>query len=227
MTKDDYLELIKNHRKKLNCIDKLLLETEVMIQNGYPVNEIYGKFLSVVEQTEKFNLLMRELPVYTGEPRVLSDVYEIVEKTVNIEIGYTEQGWFCVKMPWLLQKKEHGNNSYIRSILYPAMEKFFKNKVRYKPKDAVLVYRHVYEEESPEKKMRDHDNIEINQVSDIVAFFAMKDDAPWYCEHFYMSAKDKTCRTEVYVVPQDEFEEFIKIRKKMLSGGPKLYDLRH
>ena len=75
--------------------------------------------------------------------------------------------------------------------------------------------------------MRDHDNIEINQVSDIVAFFAMKDDAPWYCEHFYMSAKDKTCRTEVYVVPQDEFEEFIKIRKNMLSGGPKLYDLRH
>ena len=110
MTKEDYLDLIKSHRKKLNCIDKLLFETEVMIQEGYPVNEIYGKFLSVVEQTEKFNLLMRELPVYTGEPRALSDVYEIVEKTVNIEIGYTEQGWFCVKMPWLLQKKEHGNN---------------------------------------------------------------------------------------------------------------------
>ena len=128
MTKDDYLELIKSHRKKLNCIDKLLFETEVMMQGGYPVKEIYGKFLSVVEQTEKFNLLMRELPVYTGDPTAFNDVYEIVEKTVNIEIGYTEQGWFCVKMPCLLQKKEHGNNRYIRSILYPAIEKFFKNK---------------------------------------------------------------------------------------------------
>ena len=40
----------------------------------------------------------------------------------------------------------------------------------------MLVYRHVYDKDYPERNMRDHDNIEINQVTDIVALFTMVDD---------------------------------------------------
>ena len=72
--------------------------------------------------------------------------------------------------------------------------------------------------------MRDHDNIEINQVTDIVAFFTMVDDNPACCEHFYMSAKGKGNRTEVYVIPRNEFEEFLKILQEMPEEGVPLYE---
>ena len=94
------------------------------------------------------------------------------------------------------------------------------------PKQAVLVYRHVYEESHPEKQMRDHDNIEINQVSDCIALWAMEDDSPTYCEHFYMSARGDKSRTEVYVIPHDEFGEFVKIKDSMPKEGVKLYEFR-
>ena len=94
------------------------------------------------------------------------------------------------------------------------------------PKQAVLVYRHVYEESHPEKQMRDHDNIEINQVSDCIVLWAMEDDSPKYCEHFYMSARGDKSRTEVYVIPREEFSEFLRIRDNMPKEGVKLYDFR-
>jgi hypothetical protein len=72
-----------------------------------------------------------------------------------------------------------------------------------------------------------YDNIEINQVSDCIALWAMEDDSPKYCEHFYMSARGDKSRTEVYVIPREEFGEFVKIRDNMPKEGVKLYDFRH
>ena len=59
MTKDDYLELIKSHRKKLNCIDKLLLETDGPYQSLHQGSEAYTWF--IVEQ-------LQHLEKITGYP---------------------------------------------------------------------------------------------------------------------------------------------------------------
>lgn len=58
--------------------------------------------------------------------------------------------------------------------------------------------------------MRDHDNIEINMVSDIVAMYVMPDDGPQVCSHYYCSAGGTTERTEVYVVPKQEFQTWLE-----------------
>lgn len=53
--------------------------------------------------------------------------------------------------------------------------------------------------------MRDHDNIETNMVSDIVAMYVMPDDAPTVCSHYEYSVMGEDDRTEVYVIPKTDF----------------------
>lgn len=212
-----------------NELTKIIEEMRKVIDNfeNLSYEEKNNRFLKLVALHEKACLKMRKFPSYLGNPNAKEEVQKIIDEVMNVEIGYTEQGWFCVRMPFLLPKKESGSSEYVKNMLYSALSKFFKNKVRDVPKQAVLVYRHVYEESHPEKQMRDHDNIEINQVSDCIVLWAMEDDSPKYCEHFYMSARGDKSRTEVYVIPREEFGEFVKIRDNMPKEGVKLYDFRH
>ena len=103
------------------------------------------------------------------------------------------------------------------------MKRFFSGKEPKKYEDAVLIYRHVYIEEYPERQKRDHDNIEVNMVSDIIALYVLRDDGPEICSHFYCSAMGDKERTEVYVVPQNEFSRWLEREKEMSKGGVELY----
>ena len=90
--------------------------------------------------------------------------------------------------------------------------------------DCVLIYRHVYDRARPERKMRDHDNIEINMVSDIVAMYVMPDDSPAVCSHYYCSTAGQEERTEVYVVPKKEFPIWLAMENTMPDEGVELYE---
>ena len=57
--------------------------------------------------------------------------------------------------------------------------------------------------------MRDHDNIETNMVSDIVAMYVMPDDAPSICSHYECSVMGEDDRTEVYVVPRMDLPQWL------------------
>ena len=176
------------------------------------------------EITEKVVLLTRSLPAYTGYPRARSEVNRIIAETVSITIGYTKEGWFSVRMPMLLPKKEHGSADYIRQILYPEMQRFFRGKVLEKLDYACIVIRHVYSEDRPERRARDHDNIETRMVSDIVAMFTVVDDSPIYCTHLYVTAPGSEDRTEVYIIPQKELPDFMAREDFMPKEGEKLYE---
>ena len=218
------LELVQLRQRNLQKIKSKLGQAEDLLKCGCDIDYVYEELLNAVSLTEKFNLNIRDLAYYVWGPYAYDQVKEIIADTVPVEIGYTMQGWFSVRLPMLLPKKQSGGLEYIRSILFPKMENFFAKRLWKKQGKVVLVYRHVYDKDYPERNMRDHDNIEINQVTDIVALFTMVDDNPACCEHFYMSAKGKGNRTEVYVIPRNEFEEFLKIRQEMPEEGVPLYE---
>lgn len=152
------------------------------------------------------------------------DVETITAANVPVEIGFTAEGWFSVRIPLLLPKKERGSAEYVRSILLPALRTFFADRPPVRFDDCVLIYRHVYAEDRPERQRRDHDNIEINMVSDCIALYVMTDDAPGLCSHYYCSAAAAAERTEVYVVPQREFTAWLEAEKTMPDEGVKLHD---
>lgn len=186
----------------------------------------FHQALLIEECTEQLTLAARTLPSYIGHPDAETQVEAILKQEISVEIGYTKEGWFSVRIPMLLPKKSKGSTDYIRSFLYPAMRDFFVEKPPVRYREAVLIYRHVYDRRRPERQMRDHDNIEINMVSDIVAMYVMPDDGPAVCAHYYCSAAAEQERTEVYVVPKGDFPIWLSGEVAMPDGGVELYEIK-
>lgn len=216
MTLDKIDELLKKQRE-LSAI----IRTKY---NNGNVGEALTLALKFEEASEKMVLLTRVLPACTGCPNINLAVESVVEKSIPVEIGFTTENWFSVRIPALLPKKTEGSADYIRSYLYPAMRTFFTNKSPIRYKNCVLIYRHVYDITRPEREKRDHDNIEVNMVSDIIAMYVMPDDGPSICSHYYCSSSGTQDRTEVYVVPKDEFAMWLITEKAMPDKGVKLYE---
>lgn len=186
----------------------------------------YEQAIRLEETSERLTLLARALPAYTGCPQANMEVENVIRLCIPVEIGFTEQGWFSMRIPALLPKKESGSVEYIRSIVYLAMRDFFWSKEQVRYQDCVLAYRHVYDKDRPDRRRRDHDNIETNMVSDVIAMYTMPDDGPAVCSHYACSASGTEERTEVYVVPKDEFAQWLKVEKEMPDEGVKLYENR-
>lgn len=172
---------------------------------------------------ERLALCYRMIPIYTGLPYARKEVERIMSEEVPVEIGFTDEGWFSLRFPRMLPKKEKGGIDYIRGILYPALQRFFENEYPVRFNNCVIIYRHVYDRSVPERQYRDHDNVETNEVTDAVALFVMTDDAALICQHHYCSAVGSQERTEVYVVPEEDFIKWYEASKYFPDEGVKLH----
>lgn len=203
---------------------KVALEnTQKMTDAGLMDNAFVSAF-RLSHEIEELALLTRVLPAYTGHPHAAALSEELVANTVPVKIGFTPEGWFGLSIPALLPKKASGSPDYIRTILYPAMRRFFHKKDPISYPDCVLIFRHIYDRARPERVYRDHDNIELNMVADIVALYVMKDDAALKCTHYYCSSAGASDRTEVYVVHQSEFIGWLTAAKSFPDEGVTLLE---
>lgn len=178
----------------------------------------------LAREVERMAVLARSLPAYTGHPKAHIMAEEMIAECVPVDIGYTNEGWFAAFLPMLLPKKEKGSANYIREIIYPALRRFHSDKVPMRCANCVLIFRHVYNRSRPERAYRDHDNIELNMVVDAVALYAMKDDSALRCAHYYCSAVGSEDRTEVFVVPQSEFMDWLTAEKSFPKEGVRLHE---
>lgn len=207
--KYDFSEMLDRVKSKLVNLIKRTEDARIVYDIG-DLPAAYDAALRLEQSAEKLILMTRSLPAFTGNPRAVSDVNAIIASTVITEIGFTPQGWFYVTIPALLPKKGSGSADYIRSFLFPAMRDFFIERVPVRYDDCVLVYRHIYDRDRPARRRRDHDNIEVNMVTDIVAMYVLPDDNPDVCSLYQTSAEGDRDITEVYVVPRREFPEWLK-----------------
>ncbi len=176
---------LKEIRKTLQKITRLTDETALVADRAFSQTELNDLSLELERQTEKLALLGRALPLDLGnsEIRMLSE--QIPAETMDIRVGYTPEGWFRLEIPALLPKKsKSGNVNYIRSPLLKALSAYFRAHPYERSGRSVIAYRHIYDRIFPERRRRDHDNIEVNFVSDAVALFTLPDDSPQWCSHF-------------------------------------------
>ena len=215
-------------------LDRAIKETEKLLKQLHAVRLDYEKrkmeaalekSVTAARTAESVALKTRSLPANTGHPQADAMIREVIEETVSVEMGFMEEGWFYLRMPILLPRKEKSSRSYLRGFLYPALEKFTYGKPKIRYRNCVLIFRHVYDKNRPEREYRDHDNIELNTVVDAIAMFFLVDDAPLECRHYYCSAAGEEEMTEVYIVPRDDFESWLamekepeKLRKKLVEN---------
>lgn len=173
------------------------------------MEEALSKSVTAARISESVALKTRALPAYTGHPQADAMVQKVIVEALPVEMGFTKEGWFSLQMPILLPRKEMSSRSYLRGFLYPALEKFSHGKEKIRYRNCVLIFRHVYDKNRPEREYRDHDNIELNTVVDAIAMFFLVDDTPFECRHYYCSAAGENERTEVYIVPREDFESWL------------------
>lgn len=176
----------------------------------------------LADTCEQAVLLARALPACTGRPHVFFDIDPKLEIPAPVEMGFTREGWFSLRMPMLLPKKERGSAAYVRMLLLHALRRFFQGKPPVRISPCVLVFRHVYARDRPDRALRDHDNIETNMAADCVALYVMEDDSPAACSHYECTAKGDRERTEIYVVPRTEFPQWLMSEKSMPEEGVEL-----
>ena len=114
-------------------LDSTIKEAEKLLKQlnavklDYADKRIEGaleKSVTAARISESVTLKTRALPAYTGHPQAEGMVQKALEEAVPIEMGFTEEGWFCLRMPILLPRKEKSSRSYLRGFLYPALECF-------------------------------------------------------------------------------------------------------
>ena len=214
-------------------LDSAIKETEKLLKQLNAVKTDYAdkrieealtKSVTAAKISDGVALKTRALPAHTGHPQADAMVQNVIEEAVPVEMGFTEEGWFFLRMPILLPRKEKSSRSYLRGFLYPALERFTYEKPKIRYRNCVLIFRHVYDRNRPEREYRDHDNIELNTVVDAVAMFFLVDDTPLECRHYYCSAAGDEERTEVYIVPRVDFESWLAIENSPEKLRKKLYD---
>ena len=109
---------------RLKRTAQLLARTRRLADSGN-IPEAFNMAFTFAAEAEKLTLLARSIPAYTGHPQAALLSEELMVETVPVDMGYTEQGWFLLRLPALLPKKESGSPSYLRDMLYPAMRRFF------------------------------------------------------------------------------------------------------
>lgn len=221
--KTSFLQVLDKINRGISQMKEALDAVHLFYRNG-DIGMAYERALKLEERAEKTTLFTRALPAYTGNPCAAEAVDRVIKESIPVQIGFTSEGWFTVQFPALLPKKNAGSADYIRQFLYPAMNRFFQGKPPVRYKDCVLVIRHVYDRRRPERAMRDHDNIEINMVTDIVAMYVLPDDHPAVCSHYYCSTAGSEDRTEVYVVPKHDFPLWLIDEKTIPDKGVRLYE---
>lgn len=223
MPQSDFLRAVERARGLLRKAQNELELTGQLSVAGDMAGAFESAF-AFADRAERLTLLARALPAYTGHPRAADRAEALLEETIPVEMGFTREGWFCLRIPALLPKKGGGSPSYLRDFLYPAMRRFFAGKPPASYPDCVLIFRHIYDRGRPERAWRDHDNIEVNLVADIVALYLLPDDAPRRCAHYYCSAAGDRDRTEVYVVPCDGLTAWLHAAKAGVLEGVELLE---
>ena len=225
LTKEQTQEILKT----INKVERLTEDFTITLKRARRAIEMDDPsaaelLLTAYEQKERSTLLCRALPIYYPNPLTREKVMKALTDAACAKCGYTKNGWFCAVIPTLLPKKRKSSTDYIKEIMYASLERFFMNRPVQRFGKCTIIFRHVYDRNNPSRAWRDHDNIEIKTVIDAIALFIMEDDSPHVCQHFYCSAEGNCDKTEVYVVPQDEFILWCKMHSNIPDDGLKLYD---
>lgn len=208
--------------KSLSLIEGLLFkENEKLVLRNHVLQEVFN----YERIAERVCNNARMLPIATGISGARKDVEETILEGCNVEVGFTEKGWFIASIPSLLPRKEKGDASWIRATYQIGMKRYFDSHERRKFKEpCTIIFDHRYSPLRQQREMRDHDNIEINVVVDITALYVLIDDAPLRLSHYYCShvAASKEIRLEegvlnlndddrtlIYVVPSSEFKQWL------------------
>lgn len=133
-----------------------------------------------------------------GRPQMIREV----SKAHGIWIEQNKLGYEII-MPYLMTKRS-GRHSvmFLLEPLSYALKQYTKKYPIERMKHAVIWFIYEYAEETPERHIRDYDNIESKEILDLINTHFLLDDGARFCELHYSMKRGKKNRTRV-IISQD------------------------
>ena len=127
--------------------------------------------------------------------------------------GYSVEernGVICIRTPALpLKKRYRSNCSYIAVPLAHVLKQYSREHEIHRLRDAIVTIRHNYPSDLPVRYIRDHDNIEVKKVLDVVSLYFLLEDNMAHCDLYYTAKASDTYFTEIFIAPKPENPEIV------------------
>lgn len=214
-------------RKKVEKLNENITDIEHQLNYGdlETAKELTEKMM---KELDRLCIFVRDIPL--SMPVRMKDGKDFFDTTkdkiatnLDIQIGYADNKWFCVRLPIVAPKINGWTSNVLYEPLYLSLEKFADaNRKTRKLKDKrpmVICYRFVYGEGIPIKNYHDHDNKEVKMITDAITTFTTSSDSPHHLNNYYCSATGEESHTEVFLIPREEFAEWLKYESTLTEKG--------
>lgn len=220
---ENFETLAKKVQKDVTVLEAKLNLLMQMYQEGKE-DEADDLLNEAILLTKKMSIRNREMVLSNSSTNAKEDLEKILAEEHPMKIGFTPQGWFGIRMQPLALTEKIASKEFIRGIIYPAMRNFFADKSTVRYDKCVVAYRHVLDENLKYTGRPDYTNSEIKMVTDTVAMYVMVDDNPRHCDLYHCCILGAEPHTEVYVIPEEEFIDWVKLEDTLSDEGLPLSD---
>ncbi|MBR2401492.1 MAG: hypothetical protein IKB01_01815 [Lachnospiraceae bacterium] len=176
---------------------------------------VYESTCKLIRQLEKITVDARSLPLGLGFNPAKKKTFGNLDAA---NMFFEEENHILhITMESLLPSRDIGstNLEYLRDTYYNAFyERFKDGKFKVYENKVVIVFVQIYANNAP---MRDNDNSETKVITDLISTFSLIDDNPYWCNQYFLSEKGEYTHTEIFVVPESQFVEFLINRQNKKS----------
>ena len=139
-----------------------------------------------------------------------------------LDISVTEAGGIVeIVLPCLMPKRKNKSNDFIAGPLFGALTEFILGRQQpfEKFKHCVICITHIYDKAlMSRRKVRDHDNMEIKGIIDVINLFLLTDDTGSLCDIYSASKIGDNDLTQITILEKDLFPEWILNHKNTLKS---------
>lgn len=184
----------------------------------------YGFTLATIESAEEFALQVRQLARSQKIPDSELEIQRMVDAVYKVELGFTQDGYFCMRFPRLIPGMEGRSMLYLKKNLSVHLEKFWENRGGMRNYQHLIIFRHVYTYRHPAWERYVPADAEVDCVMRLVLRNVCHEYFAANFKHYHCCAMGEVECTEVYVVPLEDFPKWLEQEPNIPPAGWKLYD---
>jgi len=131
---------------------------------------------------------------------------EVLEISVSENNGIVE-----IVIPGLLPKRKNKGANFIYDPLFSVLKKYSDdNGPPQRRGKSVMCFLHHYNKELGLKdRVRDHDNIELGDIKNIITLYFLVDDSGFWCRDYHETVLSDKDKTSILIMSPEQFKEWI------------------
>ena len=130
-----------------------------------------------------------------------------------------KDGVFEVTLPALLPKRKMWQSGeYLLEPLGAALTQYARGHPLPRFRHCLIAFSHIYDQELPERRIRDYDNLELKQFLDVAASFILTDDSGLLCDAYNTTEPGEADCTRISIMDSAHFPKWLAERQAALQS---------